>query len=372
MKKNIKIGLFTLALFIGCGIFSCSKNLELNTNKNIDKVSKIDRGEPMDIGLNLLSSNQSKDNLSHKNSKGKENDIYGLKISKRSILDPNAKMEEYAYGIFEEKEIENLTFTGYNLEEYNIEATVINKGTGLGLFHMGNKYYAPFYANLENKFVYAVNKFFKPGDYFTDMKVIEKDFVFFEAFNHAELNRYYGCTESFIPDRTKKSNKVMIDLYRVSFDLSFEAIGETLTKNQQIKILLKTGQLPGGSDETYTFIINDKSEKFSDHKIIAFGLNNDDTKTSYYKQIYTDTNYTQKYAALAILETFDETGKLIEAIPIGDTNKLSVQRNHKTTYTIKVSKTNTDVKIGFKFKDSHWIDDEKKPFPSETCNINLD
>ena len=382
MKGNIKFGLFALAIFIGCGLLSCSKNEDISLPKNIEESIKIDRGEPVEVGLNFVGSHLMKnDNSSNykacqKNSPhnidSSDKDIYGIKICKRSILEPGAKMEEYAYGLFYEDELENVKFTGYNLEDYSIEATVINKGTSqYGLYHSEKKYSAPFYAELENKFMYGKNELFRPADYLTDMKIQTTEGVFFESFNRAELNRYFGCVESYTPPRTKKINEIIIDLYRVSFDLAFEAIGEKLTDNQRITVLLKTGTLPSGSTEVHKYTIDNTNIDLSEHKIIAFGLNKGKENT-FYKEIFKDTDYMQKYVALAVLETFDDEGKIINITSLGESDQIAVQRNHKTTYTISVPEIDNDVKIGFRFKDTKWIDDEKKPFPTkDDFSINL-
>ena len=384
MNKKSYLGSAILAIFISFGIFSCSKNNGLDSlTQELDK-TKVDKGDPIEIGLSLIGANK-KNNLycpysrEFKTFNGTDgnlcpkpkddSEIYAIRIWKKSALEASGEFMDYAYGLFTKEDLGDMKFMGYNLEEYRIESTVIKKGTGHGLYSMateeGLEFFAPFQTLLAGKFIYGVNYGFLPTDYLCDMKTCKSSSSTNKEYNHAELNRFYGIVDSFIPRKSKKEMEVIIDMYRVSFDLVFEAVGQELMDNQRVTVTVNTGELPDGKSELYHFVINGCMDKMSSHKIIAFGLDDDTEHETYYNTIHKDVDYMQSYKAIAILETFNEEGEIIDIQHLGKTNNLEVQRNHKTTYTIDIPELNSDIKIGFKFKDSEWIDDEAVPFPRD-------
>ena len=420
--------LFTI--FVSINVFSCSKNEDLESSTSSNKEIIVDRGTPVEIGINLIGKDK-KNLLScpyskplggdeiakthkcdpkcqckceckcechtktdkncvckchinckcechadcktckkhkghHHHKKHHEKEIYALKLYKKSLLSPDSHFEMYAYGLFDDKHLDDIKFTGYNLEEYRVESTVIKRGTGFGLFSPdGINYKAPFYARLNNEFFYEKNTSFLPADYQTLMATGTPDEA--KLYNHAELDRFYGFVKSFTPSTQESAvNEIILDMYRVSFDLVFQVEGEPIMDNQRVVIRLFTGEMRSGELEEYVFYITNFNFDRKDHKIIAHGRNDGLEQFKFYRKIFNKPDFTETFDAIASLETVNNKGEIIDFIILGETNKLEVKRGHKTTYTLENSKRNTDVKIGFKWTNSEWMDDEPKPFPS--CN----
>ena len=349
--------------------FSCSKNASLENDSENSSKNKIKIG----LGLNNKTPIDSANNNSlesietHCPHKHKET-IYALKIWQKKGFN-REEYEVYAYGLFDEHNVHKIDFEGYSGMEYKIEATKIEKGTGEGLYKKFNTdldyyYFDPFNTELLSSFVYQDEDNFNPDKFYpSSCKTLMNDCSDekHKLFHHAEVERCYGEAHF----KALEDMDISIKLHRVSFGLDFTTKGEEIRPDQRITVQVNMGKDQHKNSEDYYYSLSKNHD--SHMKIIAHGAFTPSIIENFYSSMYDDKDFHENFNAVALLETLNESGEVIEVYKLAETEHLKVMKNKKTTYAIIVPKIMHDIKIGFELVNSTWMEEELD-FPDE----NLD
>lgn len=160
--------------------------------------------------------------------------IYAIQVN---TITSNESSQPYAYGIFDQ--LDDLSISVINGNQYQAQATAFRKGTGYGLatYYSNNQIYlqAPLYKALENRFNYSNTDNIQPNDSWTQV-FTSADSSNTSYHTRPEISRYISDKEPF---NGQDSTTVYLDLIRANFGV--QLLADSLNEG---KIILQLQNAP--------------------------------------------------------------------------------------------------------------------------------
>ena len=156
-------------------------------------------GEILDITEGPLETKTESDNL------------WGIEVRHKS--NNESYYSQYAYGLFDNENIEIKLLSGY---QYLFKVTMIENAKNL-IYYSNNEYSLPFIQELKNEIIYS-NKFGFSATHPT-VSIKKDNYPYSSQYSRYNIIRYYGQISGFSPNPSNKN--VNIELYKLIFGVKF-------------------------------------------------------------------------------------------------------------------------------------------------------
>ena len=310
MKKVTIFRSAILALLACVGIAACDKNSDVVPN------------EPETYTVNLGWAGEILDVSYEPMTRAATDDLYGIQVyavPKSTEIDIwDIDWMPYAYGLFDDPN--NITITLPSGYKYKFEATMVRNGKSR--IYYNNKYYNPFYIDLDNKFYYDMTDAMYEIDN-GDTELIEGNS--YKNYKRPNIERFYGVLTDYIPGEGNTNAK--IEMKRTSFGAKF-VVGGKMAVDGKLEIQIDKAPkmelaLTAGNDE--------KSDIFT---------------FDYLKDAWAEDDYTDDIPVNFKWIRADGT----EA-PMG-THTITFKRNKTTIVKFNIEKDGNDESIGIEIDES--------------------